>query len=436
VLAIAAFAVVFVSATQARPAYDAMGFLVWGRQSLHLNLNLNGAPSWKPLVLLATLPYALAGLRVQEWLWTFTSVASAGAAVLLAARLAYRLSPVVPGRTWARLVGALGAGYGVATMGDFMHLTLIANSDWLIVALALGAIDCHVCRHPRAALALLWLVALGRPEAWPFVLIYALWLGRDQPQARWQAAIAVLLIAAIWVLVPALTATNWMQPSSLAMGQATAIHGDKLLGVANRLRTLTALPIQVALLVSFVAGALRRDRNVAYLSLLALAWAAVEVAFALHGYSAVQRYLIEPAAVLMIVFGIGVATVLSRAGGPLRWLGLPAVVGLIVWLVPYNTATLRLDHGLISQAHTDARVLDRLAAAITANGGPARLLACGRPVTTLTYQSTLAWELGLNVGSVGYGPRTAFRGRDAVVLFEPHGDGWRIRAIRAARSCA
>jgi hypothetical protein len=137
----------------------------------------------------------------------------------------------------------------------------------------------------------------------------------------------------------------------------------------------------------------------------------------------------------MIVFGIGVATVLSRAGGPLRWLGLPAIIGLIVWLVPYNTATLRLDHGLISQAHTDARVLDRLAAAISADGGSARLLACGKPVTTLTYQSTVAWELGLNVGSVGYGPRTAFRGHAAVVLFQPVAGGWRIRSLRAAGSC-
>lgn len=431
VLAIALFAIAFVIVTRARPAYDAMGFLVWGRQALDWNLNLNGAPSWKPLALIATLPYALGGLRVQQALWTLTAVAGAAAAVGLAARLAYRLSPVLPGRTWARLMGALAAGYGVATMAGFMHLTLIANSDPLIVALALGAIDCHLSRHPRAALALVWLAALGRPEAWPFLLLYALWLGRRQPGVRRPAAVAVLAVPAIWVVVPALTATDWMQPSSLALGQATAIHGDKLLGVLNRLRTLTAVPIQVALLVAFALAAVRRDRTVLNLSLAALLWVTVEVAFALHGYSAVQRYLIEPEAVLMVVFGIGVATALGGIGGPLRWLGAPMVVGLIVWLVPYNTATLRLDHGLISQAHTDATTLDRLARAIAADGGSAGLLACGRPVTNLTYQSTIAWELGVNVGSVGYGPRTALAG-SAAVLFEPAAGGWSIRAIHAS----
>jgi hypothetical protein len=437
VLGILGFAIAFVILTRARPAYDAMGFLVWGRQALHWNLNLNGAPSWKPLTLIATLPYALGGLRVQQTLWTLTAVAGAAAAVGLAARLAYRLAPVPPGRTWARLMGAVGAGYGVATMVGFMHLTLIANSDPLIVALALGAIDCHVSRHPRAALALVWLVALGRPEAWPLLLLYALWLGRRQPEVRLPAAVAVLLVPALWVVVPALTATDWMQPSSLAMGQATAIHGDRLLGVLSRLRTLTCLPIQIALLVTFALATLRRDRTVLSLALVALLWVAVEIAFALHGYSAVQRYLIEPEAVLMVVFGIGVAAVLGGISGPLPWLGLPVVVGLIVWLVPYNTATLRLDHGLISQAHTDATVLDHLAAAVAADGGSARLLACGRPVTNLTYQSTVAWELGVNVGSVGFGPKTASSGATAAVLFEPTASGWSIRAIHpAAAACA
>ena len=88
-----------------------------------------GAPSWKPLAFLINLPYALAGLGVQEWLWTFTAATGAGVAVALAARLAYRLSPVVPGRSWTRAVGALVAAYGIATMIGWMHLALIADSD-------------------------------------------------------------------------------------------------------------------------------------------------------------------------------------------------------------------------------------------------------------------------------------------------------------------
>ena len=46
-----------------RPGFDAYGWLVWGRQTLHGNLNTDGAPSWKPLTFLFTLPYSLGGTR-------------------------------------------------------------------------------------------------------------------------------------------------------------------------------------------------------------------------------------------------------------------------------------------------------------------------------------------------------------------------------------
>ena len=58
------------------PGYDAFGWLVWGRQVLHWNLNTDGAPSWKPLPFLFTLPYALFG-RSGPWLWSVTAVAEA-----------------------------------------------------------------------------------------------------------------------------------------------------------------------------------------------------------------------------------------------------------------------------------------------------------------------------------------------------------------------
>ena len=68
-------AIVVVAATGMRPGYDAYGWLVWGRQVLlHWDLNTDGAPSWKPLPFLFTLPYALFG-NAQVWLWMVTSVA-------------------------------------------------------------------------------------------------------------------------------------------------------------------------------------------------------------------------------------------------------------------------------------------------------------------------------------------------------------------------
>ncbi len=68
-------------------------------------------------------------------------------------------------------------------INTYMHLVLIANSDPLIVAVCLAAIDCHLNRRYRLAFGMLVLASLGRPEAWVFAGLYALWL-REGPDRR------------------------------------------------------------------------------------------------------------------------------------------------------------------------------------------------------------------------------------------------------------
>ena len=55
-------------------------------------LNLNSAPSWKPLPFLFTLPYSLLGKQTAFWLWVYTAVAAGfrGAGVRRALRLLAR----------------------------------------------------------------------------------------------------------------------------------------------------------------------------------------------------------------------------------------------------------------------------------------------------------------------------------------------------------
>ncbi|MBJ7600559.1 hypothetical protein, partial [Candidatus Nephthysia bennettiae] len=78
--------VLFVLWTGMRPAYDAYGWLVRGRQAAHLNLDTNAAPSWKPLTFLFTYPYALLAGSGALWLWMVTAVAAALAGAVFAAR--------------------------------------------------------------------------------------------------------------------------------------------------------------------------------------------------------------------------------------------------------------------------------------------------------------------------------------------------------------
>src|SRR5947209_17693892 len=103
----------FVVATGVRPAYDAYGWLVWGRQAAHLRLDTNAAPSWKPLTFLFTFPYALALGQAALWLWMVTATAAGLAAAIFAGRITYRLSTTENGRTLAAVVGAVFAGVGL-----------------------------------------------------------------------------------------------------------------------------------------------------------------------------------------------------------------------------------------------------------------------------------------------------------------------------------
>jgi hypothetical protein len=425
--------------TRAKPSYDSMGWMVWGRQVLHWNLNTDGAPSWKPLAFLFTLPYALTGHRLQLTLWTLTAIGSGLAAALLAGRIAYRLTPPAPERRWAPIVGAIVATLGVLSMGGYVHLMLITNSDPLILALLLGAIDCHLSRRHRLAFALIWLAGLGRPEIWAFELLYGLWCWRAVPAMRPLVIVGVLATPLCWFSVPGLTSKSWFTPGDLALGQKTAIHGNKIVGVFNRLRGLTGVPLQIAVAVSLMLAAWRRDRVALGLAATALVWFVVEVAFALHGWSAVARYLIEPGAVLLIGVGIGVGTVLAHAPPASRlerWIGPVAVLALLVSLIPFARNTTRFDHGLVSQAHFDATRIDRLGDVVAADGGARAIRRCGQPVGLLAYQSTLAWELDMNVGSVGYKPGAAIDSGQPIVFFKPQGEGWIVHATHSAPATA
>ena len=95
-----AFSVALVEWSGTRPGYDPYGWLIWGYQTLHLNLDLGGAPSWKPLTWVFTVPYSLFGHYALR-LWMFTAVAVSLGAGIFGGRIAYRLTSPSPERRYA-----------------------------------------------------------------------------------------------------------------------------------------------------------------------------------------------------------------------------------------------------------------------------------------------------------------------------------------------
>ena len=433
--------ILFVALTNMRPQYDAYGWLVWGRQLLHWNLNTNGAPSWKPLPFLFTVPYALFG-HLQMRLWMVTAVAGAFGGAVFAARIAYRLTGPSPKRRYAPFVAAAFAGVAVLGLDNYPQLVLIANSDPMIATLCLAAIDAHLSGRPRLALAALVLASLGRPEVWLFAGAYAVWAWRAVPSMRVLAVIGVLVIPLLWFGVPALTAKSWFISGDLALNSRNVIHGNKVIGVINRLLGLQSLPIQLAAGISIALAAIRRDRVTLALTGLACAWVVIEIAFAYHGWSAVPRYLIEPAAVFIAIAGGGVGRVL--AAWPevawARWVAIAAAAALVVTLIPSGRSRVRVTRDEIAIGHHAASQMGRLEAVIRRLGGAHRIRSCGQPVTIVGFQSALAWELGMNVGYVGYKPGKEIHKGIPIVLFKPHELGWMVRPVHISaakrRSCA
>jgi hypothetical protein len=80
------------------------------------------------------------------------------------------------------------------------------------------------------------------------------------------------------------------------------------------------------------------------------------------------------------------------------------------------------------------RQLDRLHAMIAREGGVKRVLACGQAVTTIPYQSILAWEMNENVRDVGWIPPAAIASGKPIVYFQPVFAGWKIIPIHTTKA--
>jgi hypothetical protein len=434
-VAVLVVSALFVVGSGVRPEFDTYGWLVWGRQALHWNLDTNAAPSWKPLTFLFTFAYSLAG-DGELWLWMVTAVAGALVGAIFAGRIAYRITGPAPGREYARIVAAVFAGLGVLGIAGYWHLVLIAASDPMDITLCLAAIDCHLSRRPRTAWVLLVLISLARPEAWTVTALYAAWAWRAAPSMRTQIMLGIAVIPALWFGMAALTSQSWFISSDVALDSTKALSGSPLSRVPHNFLGLYELPMKLAVLFALVLAVARRERTWLLLAGTALVWLATWTAFALHGWNAAARYMFEPAAVLIVLAGSGVGRVLAAAprGTIRRWAAVASVIGLVIALAPDARNRARLAHTGIVSGRVWARQLDRLHAVIAKKGGAKRILACGRVVATYGFQTILAWELGRNISDIGWDPDTEIKAGTPVVLFEPDGDDWKVSPIHTNRA--
>jgi hypothetical protein len=430
-----------------RPGFDPYGWLVWGHQTTTFSLDTNAAPSWKPLPWVFTVPFALAG-HYQLHLWMITSVAISLSGVVFAARIAYRLTDAPPERRWAGLVAGAFAGIALLGIQNYAHYVLSAQSDPMIVSLCLGAIDCHLSGRPRTAFVLGTLGALGRPEVWPFLGLYSIWAWRTVPRSRALLVVGWAAIVAFWFGVPAITSRSPFVAANNAMGSGRRLTSGQIVGTIKRFLVINELPVELAALLAVVLAVWRRDRVVLLLTAATLTWVVIEVAFALHGWPGLVRYMFEAGGLVVVLAGVAVGWLLS---GPSKWPTLPAsapswigwagpllIVILVASLIPAGISHASAEHKDLRQQRARTAEINALTPVINRLGGVARINACGEPLTRLAYQTMLAYTLRINVNKVGFKYSQSIGHGNPIILFTPYPTktGWVVKAMHQTRpSC-
>ena len=364
--------------------YDAYAWQVWGRGLAHLSLDTTSGPSWKPLPVLVDAPLSVLG-NAAPLVWLALVRAVALLALLLAYRLAARLAGTVAG--WVAVVAlALGA--------DLYRTALLGSSEPLLIALALGAFELHLRGRRRWALGAIALAGLIRPEAWPFLWLYAAYLWRAEPAGRRLAVALALAPPAIWLGLDWIGSGDPLNAGARAHEPAAGSIANArfpALEVLRRSVDAVLLPVFLLGAGAAVEGLRRRDRAVLEIAGVALTWIAIVAVLSQGGYPGLQRYLAVPAALICVLAGVAVAWLFAALPG--RGMRTAAASVLIVLGFAFAFAPMRQDGRLLSVARAQTDQLRELRDAVRRAGGAHAVLAAGHPAVNPWLQTALAFEL-------------------------------------------
>jgi hypothetical protein len=419
-----------------RPGYDPFGWLTWGYQALHFNLNLGGAPSWKPLPLLLTFPFAIFGIHNELWLWMVFSVAISLSGVLFTGRIAYRLIGVAEdGDRRPALVGAVFAGACLLGISDYLHILLSVQSDTMIVTLFVAGWDAYLSGKPRLAFVLGCLAGIGRPEVWSSLAPFTVYLWIKRPDTRKLLIAGWVFILFMWFGIPTITNGRPFIAYQLALRSPRAPKGNLVIASFHRYTGLTYLPTQLAALFALGVAWGRRDWRVLLVGAGAIIWVLTETALDLKGLPGQPRYIFEAAALQLSLAGVAVGWLLIEfKRAPQRVIKVAAVVlaaAAVLPMVPAAVARLRFEHKDLAHERARTQDINQLEALINHVGGATRIRYCGHPVTNTEFASMTAFFVHLNVGFVGYLPkRELYQKTYPIVLFIQLPNGWETHLYR------
>jgi hypothetical protein len=391
------------------PTYDPWSWIVWGREVAHLDLVTSEGPSWKPLPVMFTTVFSLFGSAAPD-LWLVVARAGALAAVVVAFRVARRLG--------GGIVGGVAAAAALAIAPWWIRNAALGNSEGLIVAFLLGAIDRHLAGDRRAAFLLAVCAGLLRPEAWPFLGLYGLWLlGRRQlpvPLVLGAGAgvVALWLLPELWGSGDLLRAAHRAKDVNPGAPTYAAHPAREVLRDAGQMLTG---PLLAGLAAAAAMVMVRRDRAAAFMVGLSIAWLGLVAYMTSDGFSGNQRYLIAPVALLIVLGGAGAGWALELVLDLLRrrvpravprhvGRALVAVVAVAVGL-GFAAPSFQRFVPTMQNIEYQANLTDELPGLVRTAGGAEALNRCGASYTGAFLVPAVAWQLHLHTRQVQMEPQ-------------------------------
>ena len=391
------------------PTYDPWAWILWGREIGHLDLLTDGGPSWKPLPVLFTVPFSIFGDHAAPLLWVWIARAGGLLAVAMAFRVARRLVGGAAG-----LVGGLFGALFLLSSFRFVRDGALGNSEAMLAGLVLWGYERHLDGRRDHALYLGVAAALLRPEVWPFLGIYGIWLFLHEPELRPRLLGFGVLVPALWGgpelwgsgdALRASSRANTPNPGSPAFAEHPGWE------VISRFIRVTIPALQATALVGTLCAAYawmrtRRQRHVLVVGLAGLAWLLLVAGMTEGGYAGNQRYLIVSTACVCVLGGVGVGRIFQGLQGLAARLtqdrrvalgiafgvvALAAVAAAPVWEKRVDNVRVTVD-----LLRYEADLWSGLRDAIDEAGGADRLKACGHLYSGPFQTQMVAYELGVH----------------------------------------
>ena len=410
------------------PTYDPWAWILWGREITQFDLTTEGGPSWKPLPVLFTVPFSFFGEEAAPLLWVW--IARAGA--LLALALSFRVARRLVGGPAGIVAGLFAAAFLFSSF-KYIRDAALGNSEALLAALTRWAFERHLDGRRDHALYLGFAAALLRPEVWPFLGLYGVWLWFREPALRVRVAVLGGLIPLLW-FGPELwgsgdpfragSRANKPNPGSAAFADNPGLE------VIKRFNQVTIKPLLGAALIAVLHAAVvwrrrREQRATLFLFLTGAAWLLLVAAMTAGGFAGNQRYLIVTTAAACVLGGVGIGRIFE---GVQRWVtrvsdsprtGLAAaasafVIGVVV-LSPVIAQKVDNARITLDRLRYEASIWEGLREVVDKAGGRGRLLSCGGVYSGPFQTQMVAYTLGIHGIQVGWtetpAPGVAFRTR-------------------------